>query len=975
MSRSLIEQWFPAAAVGAESMRERGSAKALPPINFLHVWWARRPLVASRAAVVASLLPAWPSAEEAAADERAATIRDSLEGEFGDQAAYHAWFVRSIGILGDPVAAAGRAAEAKERGTRLKSNPYSHERAFTISPDESTLLRLHKVVALRAAVCEPPLVLDSFAGGGSIPFEAARYGFATIANELNPVAAAILEGTVSLPGKLGERFADTIATYGARWSMRVEQRLAQFFPSQDGESILDYVWAHTVPCPSTGLPTPLVPDFWLSRGNSNDTAVRLDVDAEASTMSTTIVHGPDAAEAGPRSTYKNGTATSVWTGETFGGDYIRVRSLSGDLGQFLLAIVVLRPESRARQFRAPTKVDLAAMKAAEQELIKRLPVWEIDDLVPSEPVFEGKETKRSVDMGLRRWRDMFTPRQLLTNLTALEELVALGREARREQPESEARALSLYLAFALDKAVDYNGRLSSWDATRLKVRNTFDRHDFAFKWTFAEIAGANSGTDALIAWATKNAVLNHRKICALLPESNALFNTSRLPETRIILGSATALPFDDASVDAVITDPPYYDNVMYGECSDYFYVWLKRSLRESWPEFVKSPLADKESEAVANPALFKDLATHSGRGRRPDGTVTAAELADSHYEQLLTRSFREAFRVLKADGVMTVMFTHKRVDAWDTLGQALLEAGFAIRSSWPVHTESEHSLHQAKKNAASSTIFLTCRKRETAEPAWWSDIRGEVEQTVAAAVTEFAKLGIRGVDLTLATFGPALSVLSRRWPVYTGELDEDGRPEVLRPDVALDLAREKVTSLKKRGLLAGREVEFDRVTDWYLLAWSDFLAVEFPFDEARKLSIALHLDVDELKQRHKVVRALSGTVTLLTPAQRRTAGALDPDATSWATQIDALHALMLVYDEEGLGAAQAWLDRTGRRDDQNFAALIEAALRAIPRVRQKDELIRPEARVLESIRQTLFPSIQPPAEPTPPAEQLALEPA
>jgi adenine-specific DNA methylase len=441
------------------------------------------------------------------------------------------------------------------------------------------------------------------------------------------------------------------------------------------------------------------------------------------------------------------------------------------------------------------------------------------------------------------------------------------------------------------------------------------------------------------------------------------------------VGSATDLPLESESVDAVVTDPPYYDNVMYGECSDYFYVWLKRSLRDTWPELVTLPLSDKEAEAVANPALFKEVATHSGRGRRKEGTVTANELADRHYEDLLTRSFREAHRVLKPQGVMTVMFTHKRVDAWDTLGRALLEAGFAIHSSWPVHTESEHSLHQAKKNAAQSTILLTCRKRETAEPAWWEDIRVDVERAAEEAAERFAEQGMRGVDLTLATYGPVLSVLSQRWPVYSGALTADGEQEVLRPDVALDHARERVASLKKRGLLAGRDVDFDRVTDWYLLAWEDFKAESFPFDEARKLSIALHLDVDDLKGSHKILRAASGTVTLLTPAERRTARALDPDATSWETQLDALHALMLVYDEDGLGAAQAWLDRTGRRDDQRFAALVEAALSAIPRVRKKDEFIRQEARVLESMRQTLFPSIEPPPEPTPPAEQLVLETA
>ncbi len=973
MSRSLIEQWFPAATVGAESLRERGSAKAYPPINFLHVWWARRPLVASRAAVVASLLPAWPSDAEADAEPRAAQILAILKDEFpGGMAEYQAWFTRTLGILGDPVAGRSAIQAAVAAGTKTAGNAYGYDRAFTVNPDPDTITRFHRLSTLLTNHGGAPTVVDPFAGGGSIPFEAARFGCDTIANELNPVASAILQGTVVLPAQLGPAFAGVIASWGARWAERVRKRLDGFFPLENPNERLAYIWAHTIPCPTTGHPTPLAPDFWLARGAAGrDVAVRLHVDGTEGVLRTEVVEGELAAQFGTRSTYKRGTGESVWTGETFSGAYIRSQANSGRLGVMLLAVSVTRQGVPSRQFRAPGPADLAAVSGAESELTQRLPAWEVADLVPNDPVPPGWKTDEPRRMGLTRWRDLFMPRQLLANITILEELHAVIAEARAELDEDDARSLALYLALALDKGVDYNGRLSSWDATRLKVRNTFDRHDFAFKWTCAEFDAAH----ALVPWAVANAVANHEKICRLVTDGDTIFAPARSGSARVLRGSATQLPLPDESVDAVVTDPPYYDNVMYGECSDYFYVWLKRSLRDSWPELVTLPLSDKEAEAVANPALFKDVATHSGRGKREEGTVTAAELADRHYEQLLTRSFREAYRVLKPDGVMTVMFTHKRVDAWDTLGQALLEAGFAIHSSWPVHTESEHSLHQAKKNAASSTIFLTCRKRETTEPAWWADIRGEVERAAEEAAAEFAEQGIRGVDLTIATYGPALSVLSRRWPVYTGELDEEGNQEVLRPDIALDLAREKVTSLKKRGLLAGREVDFDRVTDWYLLAWSDFQAVEFPFDEGRKLSLALHLDVDDLKKRHKVVRASGGTVTLLTPAQRRTAGALDPDATSWDTQLDALHALMLVYDEEGIGAAQAWLERTGRGDDQRFAALVEAALRAIPRVRQKDELILPEARVLESMRQTLFPSIEPPSEPTPPPEQLALEPA
>jgi hypothetical protein len=216
--------------------------------------------------------------------------------------------------------------------------------------------------------------------------------------------------------------------------------------------------------------------------------------------------------------------------------------------------------------------------------------------------------------------------------------------------------------------------------------------------------------------------------------------------------------------------------------------------------------------------------------------------------------------------------------------------------------------------------------------------------------------------LTIATFGPVLSVLSRNWPVYTGDLDASGEPQVLRPDVALDLAREEVARLKKRGLLGGRDVEFDRVTDWYLLAWTDFLAAEFPYDEARKLSIAMHLEMDDLTKGHKLVRAASGKVTLLTPAQRRTARGLDPEAATWPVLVDSLHALMLVYDEDGLGAARAWLSRTGNSDDPRFHDLLEAAVHAIPRAKERGEFVRPEASALEGLRATLFDDIAAPAD-------------
>jgi len=322
--RPLIEQWLPAAAVGVESRRERGASSALPPINFLHVWWARRPLTASRAAVLASLLPAWPSEEDAASGPAASEALAALEKEFGDEAAYHAWFLQAVGIFGDPVAGRRAIDQAVAARTTTKGNAYGYNRAFTYSPDEETIERFHRLAGLRASVGEPPVVLDPFAGGGSIPFEAARYGCTVTAGELNPVAAAILQGTVTLPARLGLGFAEVIRTWGARWSERARDRLAPFFPQEAGEEIAGYIWAHTVRCPTTGRPTPLAPDYWLARGAAGrEVAVALEVDRAAGTVRTAVVSDKDAAAAGERSTYKQGTATSIWTGEPFGADYIK----------------------------------------------------------------------------------------------------------------------------------------------------------------------------------------------------------------------------------------------------------------------------------------------------------------------------------------------------------------------------------------------------------------------------------------------------------------------------------------------------------------------------------------------------------------------------------------------------------------------------------------------------------------------------
>ncbi len=961
---SLIDQWFPAQQIGAESLRERGSAKAFPPVNFLHVWWARRPLSASRAAVLGSLIPAWPTEEEAVRDEDSRRVRNGLALEFTDEAAYHQWFLEVVGIPKgmNPAASKTALAVANAEGIKLKGNGYGYKRAFTRSPQPAETDRVARLSRLRTGQVAggPPTVLDPFAGGGSIPFEAMRLGCDVLANELNPVASAILQGTLGVIHDYGPELSSDIQHWGDKWADAVRNRLQPFFPSVENGVIAGYIWAYCIPCPETGRQTPLAPNLWLARG-THDVAVRLDVDDAAGVITPVIIEGNMAAHYGDRSTYKAGVGVSVWRRDaTFSGDYIQQQAKAGTGSYTLLAVCFEDSTRRGRQFKAPTEQDLAAVAAAEQTVAELRPGWEVDGLLPDEQIQSGYKTDELLRMGVTRWSDAFLPRQLLANTILLEQLLGLQPDLSRELGEEKARAVALHLAFALDRCTDYNSRQCNWDASRVKIRNSFDRHDFAFSWTCAEFEAAR----AMTPWAVDNAARNHRNLSVLVHgEQETLAYQKALGRPRVLRGSATDLALPDASVDAVVTDPPYYDNVMYGELSDFFYVWLKRSLKGSWPEFCDLPITDKMAEAVSNPSLFKDIATHSGRGRRPNGTFTASELASRHYEDLLTQSFREAHRVLRDQGVLNVMFTHKRVDAWDTRGAALLNSGFAITSSWPIATESENSLHQAKKNAAQSTILLNCHKRGTTTPAYWADIRQEVAQAAVNAVGRFSGHGLKGVDLTLATYGPVLAVLSRNWPVFTGELDAGGEPEVLRPDTALDLAREKVAALKKRGLLGGKDVDFDRVTDWWLLAWSDFQAAEFPAGEALKLSLATHLDLDALSKTHRLIKAASGKVTLLTPAQRRTAKGLDVDAGSFSILVDALHALMLVYEEDGVRAAQAWLARHGLVDDTRFKDLVGAAMHAVPRRKQKGVFVRPEARVLDSLRTSFFDDIVLPPDP------------
>ncbi|TGG96883.1 MAG: DUF1156 domain-containing protein [Aphanocapsa feldmannii 277cV] len=941
MTKRLIEEWLPIAELGEESMRERRSMTALPPIYYLHVWWARRPLVASRAAVLASLLPA---------DADKAT------------------FMHMLGIHGDPVAAKKRIAKATREGVRLGANVYGYSRAFSYSPSEKEVFWL--LEEAQKLGIDQPIVLDPTAGGGSIPFETLRLGCKTLANDINPVAVLVQKATYEWPAKYGHTLTEEFNRLSQRFLDLAELHFKEIYPAEPPDSqVLGYLWARTIHCPYCAGKVPLSPNWKLA---PDGTGVKLvqhlgEGPGDSERHCSFVIVGSASQQS--EGTVKGGAATCPYPdcGRVIDGAQVKAQAQAGGMGEQLFAVVFKRrlpteytktgkprKSKWERGYRAPRLEDdnSTAIGAA---LSDKLPAWEALDLVPNEPVPRGNKTDEPIRYGLTNWRDLFSPRQLLCHGTGVEIFRELVNEesAKAGGLSDGTRAALAYIGLALDKLRDYNARMTRWHSNREVVVNTFDRHDFAFKWSYAEMAPLIVGLG--YDWAFGQVSKCIKELIDLItPEAAAssvggpLFSASnqeagngRAASLLISCGSGDSLAhLADGTVDAVVMDPPYYDNVMYAELSDFFYVWLKRTAGLLYPELFLAPLTDKENEAVANPALH--------RGRKG-----ARALAGLGYQQKMAGIFAECHRVLRDDGVMTLMFTHKATGAWDALTKGLIDAGFAITASWPINTEAEGSLHIKDKSAANSTIFLVCRPRPQKHPAdgvhYWEDLEPRVKAAVRQRIEQFQAAGIRGVDLYLSCFGPALEEFSRHWPIRRGQprpieekprrrgrarigldalLGEDD-PYAVTPEDALDAARREVKAWRVEKLTSGRRrVRLDPLTEWFVLAWDAFEAPQFPFDEALRLARVVGLDLDK-----DVVGVLAEKKTsnliLWDSSTRASKGRLGaPDGSrAW---IDAIHHCAHRARRIDLNAARQLVDDNGLASSADFLTALEAVLEVLP---------------------------------------------
>lgn len=921
----LIERWLPIAALGEESVRERRSMTALPAIYYLHVWWARRPLVASRAAILASLLP-------------------------GD--ADQARFMSVLGINGDPVKAKRAIDRANKVGERLGANPYGYPRAFTYLPTQQDRDWIAQATGVGTA--GRLSVVDPTAGGGSIPIEATRMGLSTYANDLNPVSALLLWAQLNGPFRYGHALIESFQTVSERFLARATEKLkAVQLPPVENERVLGFVWARTIRCPYCSGVIPLSPHWRLAPDG-----VGLNLRPRKGTAGSPRVCEPvvvTKATDQSEGTIADGDALCPYDDcrRIVDGDEVKSQAKAGDMGEQLVAVSIKlailsktksgnSKEKWARSFRTPTPEE-QRFTESEALMDERGPLWSALNIIPYEEIDQLSNYERGHRMyGINRWSDFFAPRQL----ASLGLLVETFREMVEEYGGSDNlsdinRCTFVFLALSIDKIVNFNCRQTRWGDNLQRIVAKFDRHNYAMVWSYAELPLTGCG-DGLL-WAVNQTRTCIKELCDLAfpsPKDPTLFDKAigrrERPPVFVTCKSGDSLDhIESASIDAIVVDPPYGANVMYAELSDFFYVWLKRTAGLVLPQYFSRLLADKEKEAVANRARFA-------------GSDGPEALANRDYQEKMAAIFAESRRVLKPNGIMTVMFTHKETSAWDALTKGLIEAGFIITASWPVNTEAEGSLHIKDKAAANSTIFLVCRPRpaeQIGDMTYWEDVEPLVAKAVRTRIEEFQKAGISGVDLYLASFGPALEEFSRHWPLKRGTprpeplakkrrkqaelFEEEFDPYAVTPEDALDAARREVKTWRLNQLThtKGRG-DLDAITSWFVLAWDAFNAPVFSYDEGLRLARAVGADLDG-QLIGKICEKKGSDIKLWDSATRAAKNALGPADGSRA-MIDAIHHAAHRGRTRTLEAALELLKDAGIDSDPQFLAALEAVLEVLP---------------------------------------------
>ncbi len=917
MKKRLIEYNLPLADISEASAREKNIRHGHP--STLHIWWARRPLAASRATAFAALIDD-PGPDHPEERERLMDLIKRMTP----------WEAVKDGN-----------SEAIEEARELIRQQYGR----------------------------PPKVLDPFAGGGSIPLEALRLGCETYASDYNPVAVFIEKATLEWPQKFGIEVElpremvegedgearqlelgqsdDTVtvnllAYLVEKWAniilKEARAEIGRFYPPDpDGWIPVGYIWARTIPCqnPTCGAEIPLVKQFWLAKKPNKKIAYRPVVDTESKRVEFEILEGAEAIKAAGfdpgQGTVTRGDARCPVCGQVTKAKDTRRLAKEGKMGERMIAVVLHHPKQTGKRYRLATEEDIHVFQEAAAYLEEKIANWPyLESPLPDEEMTVNSRYMVPTTYGMTQWQDLFNVRQKLALITILEKIrehyndillncdVPVNDQINQEEL---SKIIQGYLVIILGGMLDLNNRQCAWEPVAEAIRHLFGRQAIPMTWDYGEsnILGSSSGSMYLMS----------KKLIALL--SKPFFGTA---PAIVLRRDATALEFPSNEFDAVITDPPYYDNVPYADLSDFFYVWFKRVISDTFPDLFFAPVVPKANEAVMDTERHEEID------------------AKLYFEQALGRSFREIYRILRPGGISVIVYAHKTSEGWETMLNALSEAGLVVTASWPIHTETKGRLRAMASAALASSIYMVCRKMEREPVGFWNEIQPVIQARVEEKLKQFWDEGIAGGDFFISAIGPGMEEYSRyeRVETYSGE--------VVGTDQLLAFIRQVSTDFLVNRLLedAGGE-SIDKEAQFYLTFRWTYLENKVPYDDARKIASAEGVSLEDLwSRRNPFVKKTKATIEVLGPHKRK-------PVEEVRSMVDAMHKACQLWERGQKTELTRMLGATGYGQSGAFWQFCQAVAECLINGSKEKQILegmlvnkegymRASAEVLEEIRKS-----------------------
>ena len=904
--KRLAEVDFPIAEVSRHAAREKSIRHGHP--STLHLWWARRPLASSRAVLLALL---WPD-----------PCDPLCPLEFKAQARK---------LLPQVGGCHPGTTDEELRKALLK---FIADFANLDNAAQRTYLEVSRALVKAAHGEEPPLVVDPFAGGGSIPLEALRLGCEAFASDLNPVACLILKVMLEDIPRIGPKLAEELRRVGVEIKRQAEKELADLYPKDpDGATPIAYLWARTVRCesPNCGAEIPLARSLWLCKKANRRRALKHRIVRPAGKTPHVEfeVFNPTTENDVAGGTVTRAKATCIACGAVLPPERVRAQLAAqrggADVifdakgqrtgGARMLAVVIPQGGEQ-RDYRLSTEKDYESVRRSQERLAGILGAWEGGGRkgfrpVPDEPTPAGggSGAGRAFSVqkyGMLQWDNLFTARQKV----ALTTHVRLQRKIVGD---------AQYFASMISKLVDTNSTVCTWQIDPPRLRATFARQALPMTWDFAESCpiGGGAGNYQLCTQAVVEVV-----------ERQTLSATGTVEQA-----DACESPLPSESVALYFTDPPYYDAIPYSELSDFFFVWLKRLLvghpvlRDS--EDLTNPLTPKAAEIVQDE-------TKQYNGRPKDRTF---------FESQMAKAFAEGRRVLRDDGIASVVFAHKTTEGWEALLSGMIRGGWVITGSWPIATELK-SRNRARESAALATsVHLICRPRpDNAGVGDWAGVLRELPNRVGDWMERLQGEGVRGADLVFACIGPALEIFSRYSKVETADGREIKLDEYLvkvwevvgRSALAQVLG---TAEAKARNGTAGAVEEDARLTALFLwtLQSTDGEMTDNASDEGDELS-------DEDDDEEGSSRGKAKGFTLVFDVVRRFAQPLGIELPKWEgrvieTKKGVVRLLPIaerakqLFGEDGAQAVAARLEQEAAVGTNPLQGMLFPDLEAAPKVR------------------------------------------